>query len=327
MKPISLAGTTLLALLALEPAAHAQRVNFAYTGKVVTYTVPATGLYQITAYGAQGGTGGSQGIGGLGAEIAGDFTLTLGEVLQIAVGQVGLSSDLTGGGGGGTFVVANGSPLLIAGGGGGGSAGSEYFGPMPGGGGLIGQNGGGTGVGQNGGGGINGNGGNWGDAGGVGIGGGGGGGAGFYSSGISNPFFGGEGTGGLDWLEGLAGGIVGGGFGGGGGAACGAGGGGGYSGGAGGGQFASGCYPGGGGGSFDAGIDQILTAGTQTGDGEVVINTIFVGTPGKPNCHGEVVSNLAQQYGGLDAAAAALGYSSVQVLQSGIATYCAGAMG
>lgn len=79
MKPISLAGTALLALLALEPAAHAQRVNFTYTGKLVTYTVPTTGLYQITAYGAQGGsvvfpTGVGQ--GGLGAEISGDFTLT-----------------------------------------------------------------------------------------------------------------------------------------------------------------------------------------------------------------------------------------------------------
>jgi hypothetical protein len=32
----------------------------------------------------------------------------------------------------------------------------------------------------------------------------------------------------------------------------------------------------------------------------------LAGTPGKPNCHGKTVSALAQQYGGLDAAAAAL---------------------
>jgi hypothetical protein len=33
---------------------------------------------------------------------------------------------------------------------------------------------------------------------------------------------------------------------------------------------------------------------------------------------------LAQQYGGLAAAAATLGYSSVQVLQNAIAAYCVG---
>ena len=56
-----------------------------------------------------------------------------------------------------------------------------------------------------------------------------------------------------------------------------------------------------------------------------------------PNCHGRSVWALAQQYGrprpgeratnrhgGLDAAAAALGYSTMQVLQNAIAEYCAG---
>ena len=63
---------------------------------------------------------------------------------------------------------------------------------------------------------------------------------------------------------------------------------------------------------------------------------VFAGTPGEPNCHGRSVWALAQQYGrprpgeratnrhgGLDAAAAALGYSTVQVLQNAIAEYCA----
>jgi hypothetical protein len=36
------------------------------------------------------------------------------------------------------------------------------------------------------------------------------------------------------------------------------------------------------------------------------------------NCHGQSVSALAQQYGGLNAAAAALGYSNVQALQEAI---------
>ena len=50
----------------------------------------------------------------------------------------------------------------------------------------------------------------------------------------------------------------------------------------------------------------------------------FAGTPGYSNCHGKSVSALARQYGGLDAAAAALGYSSVPVLQNAIRAFCAG---
>ena len=50
----------------------------------------------------------------------------------------------------------------------------------------------------------------------------------------------------------------------------------------------------------------------------------FAGTPGRANCRGQSVSALAQQYGGLAAAAAALHYSSVQMLQNDIAVYCAG---
>ncbi len=50
---------------------------------------------------------------------------------------------------------------------------------------------------------------------------------------------------------------------------------------------------------------------------------LFAGTPGSPNCHGESVSALAQQYGGLDAAATARNYPTVRDLQNAIATYCA----
>jgi hypothetical protein len=93
MKLLLLAGTALLGLAASEPAAHAQRVNFTYTGRLVTYTVPKTGIYQILALGAQGGSGRSPidtiGAGGLGAEIGGEFSLTAGEILQIAVGGAG----------------------------------------------------------------------------------------------------------------------------------------------------------------------------------------------------------------------------------------------
>ena len=51
---------------------------------------------------------------------------------------------------------------------------------------------------------------------------------------------------------------------------------------------------------------------------------IFAGTPGKSNCHGQSVSQLAKQYGGLNGAAAALGYSDVSSLQNSIEAYCEG---
>jgi YVTN family beta-propeller protein len=48
----------------------------------------------------------------------------------------------------------------------------------------------------------------------------------------------------------------------------------------------------------------------------------FAGTPGKANCHGQSVSALARQYRGLNAAAGALGYSSVSALQNAIMAFC-----
>jgi hypothetical protein len=170
-------GALLLALAVSEPAAHAQRVNFTYTGKLVTWTVPKTGTYQIIAYGAQGGSisgatilGPYMSAGGRGAEIGGNFALTAGEALQIAVGGAGISEyhGGSGSGGGGSFVVGpDNTPLVIAGGGGGGGAGASpdstgNFG-IPGGDGLTGPGGtsgltdpGGTGYGGRGGGGSGG---------------------------------------------------------------------------------------------------------------------------------------------------------------------------
>ena len=46
------------------------------------------------------------------------------------------------------------------------------------------------------------------------------------------------------------------------------------------------------------------------------------GTPGQTNCHGKSVSALAHQFGGLDTAASALGFSSVKALQDGLQTFC-----
>ena len=50
----------------------------------------------------------------------------------------------------------------------------------------------------------------------------------------------------------------------------------------------------------------------------------FAGVPGSKNCHGTSVSALATKFGGLDAAAAALGFSNVQGLQNAIRAFCAG---
>jgi hypothetical protein len=112
---------------------------FDYTGAEVSFIAPTTGIYDITAFGAEGG-----GVdGGLGAEIGGDVTLTMGTTLTILVGGAGSAG---GGGGGGSFVVASVSaPLVIAGGGGGGGFASGGFG------GGVGNNGGNGGGGSSGG--------------------------------------------------------------------------------------------------------------------------------------------------------------------------------
>jgi hypothetical protein len=101
MKPLLLSGASLLAILAAAASASAATTTFSYTGAVVDFTAPTTGDYEITAYGAQGG--GSEQIshatGGKGAEIRGTFTLTAGEILEIAVGGVGGGARYSGGGG------------------------------------------------------------------------------------------------------------------------------------------------------------------------------------------------------------------------------------
>jgi uncharacterized repeat protein (TIGR03803 family) len=51
---------------------------------------------------------------------------------------------------------------------------------------------------------------------------------------------------------------------------------------------------------------------------------IFAGTPGKPNCFGQSVAALARQYGGLNAAAEALGFPSARALQKAILDFCEG---
>jgi YVTN family beta-propeller protein len=50
----------------------------------------------------------------------------------------------------------------------------------------------------------------------------------------------------------------------------------------------------------------------------------FAGVAGSKNCHGTSVSALATKFGGLPAAAAALGFSNVKGLQDAIQAFCAG---
>jgi hypothetical protein len=78
-----------------------------YSGGAVTWTAPSSGVYEILAYGANGGGSYGEG-GGSGAEIGGSFLLTAGEALGITVGGVGENGGYccgAGGGGGGSFVL------------------------------------------------------------------------------------------------------------------------------------------------------------------------------------------------------------------------------
>lgn len=102
-------------------------VTFGYTGDSEKYTVPYTGIYTLTAQGAQGGDHGSY-SGGAGGSAEGRFWLTQGEVLTCIVGG---SDGFNGGGastaygtGGGYTVFSSDRKgiLLIAGGGGGASS-------------------------------------------------------------------------------------------------------------------------------------------------------------------------------------------------------------
>ena len=58
----------------LSAGGAAQATTFLFTDTVQTFDVTTTGVYDITAYGGQGGFG-SPSAGGGGAEIGGDVTL------------------------------------------------------------------------------------------------------------------------------------------------------------------------------------------------------------------------------------------------------------
>jgi hypothetical protein len=54
----------------------------------------------------------------------------------------------------------------------------------------------------------------------------------------------------------------------------------------------------------------------------VAVRPQFAGKPGETNCHGASISALAKQFGGLDAAAQAVGFVSVQAMQDAIRAFC-----
>jgi hypothetical protein len=239
--------------------------TFSYTGSIVTWTVP-TGVtsVNIEARGAQGGYNtNSTTQSGLGAVMAGTFSVTPGSQLQILVGEQP-SASAGNGGGGGTFVVdMSNNPLIIAGGGGGSSQGVDSPDKQ----GQAGTSGG-TGAGGGGIGGTNGNGGSIGSSGFQS-----GAGGGLLTNGADGWT---SGTGGFAFVNGGSGGPTNaparGGFGGGGSGSSYVvgGGGGGYSGGGSGGNSTAGV--GGGGGSYNAGTSQVNTAGANSGNGSVIIS-------------------------------------------------------
>jgi len=253
------------------------------------WTVPETANYSIDAFGAISGYGSYTGTYGKGARSLGTFALTAGQVIAIAVGQVGqyggtgFQANSTGAGGGGTFVYNTSSSTLltVAGGGGGASSCSTAGFPA-----LT-----GTHAGRGGdnsttdadyaGGSRGGSSGNGGSAiyssstvGGA------GGGGGYLSDGATSPIDGNGryAYGGLGYSNGLIGGVGrytpdgNGGFGGGGGGGnYGGGGGGGYSGG---GAGSSNGYAGGGGASYNSGSNQTISANASSGNGYVVVTKL-----------------------------------------------------
>ncbi len=257
--PAGVVTSALEAVASVRPLA-ANDYTFSYSGAIVTFTVPVTGTYDITAFGGDGDGYSSRTPGGLGAEIGSDIFLSAGTRLEILVGQSGYSSG--GGGGGGSFIVEETTsgltPLVIAGGGGGGGRNNAGFSGNIATSGLAGSGSGAGAGGTDGGGGGMGNNDN-------------GGGGGYLGEG------GGVGDQGLSFMQGGNGGGddgYGGGFGGGGSTLNSTGGGGGgYSGGGGGGSLGGG----GGGGSYATGTLQVAMSFGPDGysdDGSVTIDLV-----------------------------------------------------
>ncbi len=132
-------GVSALALLTLTAPAAADTVpSTDTTPGSTTFTAPVTGVYDILAFGAQGGAGRDGRdfeSGGLGAEVGGDFNLTAGEVLSVVIGGMGGGGAGLSAGGGGAGSGEGGSGLMT--GDGGGAGGASGIGGFSGGGGGL----------------------------------------------------------------------------------------------------------------------------------------------------------------------------------------------
>jgi hypothetical protein len=91
--------------------------SFNYTGASQSYDVSATGVYDFTASGGQGGFyDGNANTVGLGATVRGSIMLTAGTVLDIEVGGMGGTNNNVygnGGGGGGSWVYEVSAPMPV----------------------------------------------------------------------------------------------------------------------------------------------------------------------------------------------------------------------
>lgn len=99
--------------------------SFAYSGSSRTVTIPYTGLYTLTAYGAQGASYGGFG-GGRGGKVTGSVWLKKGEVVTYTIGgqngyNGGGSAEQFGSGGGSTVVSTDLKGIVMIAGGGGGA--------------------------------------------------------------------------------------------------------------------------------------------------------------------------------------------------------------
>jgi Glycine rich protein len=99
-KALLLAGTSALAILACAAEANAE--TFTMSG-MFSFTASVSGEYAVELLGASGGDT-NLAVGGLGAEVSGDVSLTAGEDLTLFVGGQAGSGALAGGGGG-SFVL------------------------------------------------------------------------------------------------------------------------------------------------------------------------------------------------------------------------------
>jgi len=99
---------------------------FDYTGTEQTFTAPASGIYKLQVWGAQGGQGGPSNLGGKGGYSTGNITLTKGQSIYVYVGGQGIGATTTstttkenaGGynGGGSSYQVGTGGPRGSGGG-------------------------------------------------------------------------------------------------------------------------------------------------------------------------------------------------------------------